>query len=629
MTGEFHNGSYEFEDFTLDLSRRLLMKAGSPLPLTPKVYETLLALVRNSGRVLTKDDLLKQVWGETIVEEGGLARNVSILRKTLGERPDGHRYVVTVPGQGYQFVAQVRERSDSRPPVTEDSTVASSPLSAAREKMTQASRPHHWLVATVLAGIVLAGVYALAFRKGGDGPPPAIRSIVVLPLVDLSSDPAGEYWADGMTDALIESLSSIKALRVVSRTSAMSFKGSRKALPEIARDLNADAVIEGSVQRDNGRVRIVARLIHAATDTPLWTGRYDRDLKDILSLQSDVARAVVGEINVHVTAQERVRLASVRAVHPEAYGAYLAGRYHRWKFIEEDREVAIDHFERAIRIDPTYAPAFAGLAHTWWARGVVGPLSLKEVQASARAAAAKALELDDKLAEAYAAQAYITGIFDWNWKTSDALIALAIDLDPNNVDAYYIHAMLLMAQARLDEALAQIEKAAQLDPLSAQVHSSYGRILYRAHRYDEAVSRLKRAIELEPRNSGAHIRLVEVYEAMGKYDKALALCEELTANSGRKLSTQSPISLARIYARTGKHDAARRILAKTKSADAGPLASAYAALGDKDEAFRLLFKSVQERVDWYIFIKADPPFDVLHSDPRWKELLRLMNLPAD
>jgi TolB-like protein/Tfp pilus assembly protein PilF len=473
------------------------------------------------------------------------------------------------------------------------------------------------------AGLIALAVGTISFglSRVANAPGPVIKSLAVLPLENLSSDPAQEFFAVGMTDELIGSLAQIRALRVVSRTSAMSLKGSNKSLPAIARELNVDAVLEGSVQRADERVRIRVQLLHAPTDTHLWARDYERELRDVLKLQNEVARAVAEEIRIQITPEERARLASVAAVNPAAHEEYLLGRHLLWKFIEEDRMRAVDHFNRAIQIDPSYAAPYAALAHAWWMRGVLGPLSLKEVAPPARAAALKALELDDRLAEAHAAQAYVEGMFDWDWRGAERTIRHAVELDPNSLDAHYVYALLLMALGRLPEAVTQIEHAAQLDPLSAQVHSTFGRILYRARKFDEAILHLKRATELEPRNAVAWRRLGDVHDQMGNYVEALALHEKAQALLANPRTGDSE-GIARVYAHTGRVREARQMLKRLgdRSADV------YVALGDKDAAFRLLFKSVDERITWPIFIKADPRFDSLHSDPRWKELLRRMNL---
>jgi TolB-like protein/Tfp pilus assembly protein PilF len=511
---------------------------------------------------------------------------------------------------------------------TKNGVASSADASVLSQAPSEIGRPRwarQWVIAAGLTTLaVIAIVYGLYRSRVASAPGSEIRSLVVLPLENLSGDSAQEFFAAGMTEELIGSLAQIRALRVVSRTSAMSLKGSTKSLPTIARELNVDAVLEGSVQRSDGRVKIWLQLLHAPTDTHLWARDYERELTDVLKLQNEVARAVAEEIRVRITPEERARMASVATVNPAAHQEYLLGRYLLWKFIEEDRLRAIDHFTRATQIDPGYAAPYAGLAHAWWMRGVLGPLSLKEVGPPASAAARKALELDDRLAEAYAAQAYVKGMFDWDWTGAEKTIRRAVELDPNSLDAHYVYALLLMALGRLPEAATHIEHAAQLDPLSAQVHSTFGRILYRARKFDEAIVRLNRAVELEPRNPQIYGRLGDVYDQMGKYAEALAFYEKSRALMGNAQSG-GRIRIARVYARMGRVNESRQML---KSLGDGS-AEVYAALGDKDTAFRLLFKTVEERSDWDIFIKADPVFDNIHSDPRWKELLRRMNLPTD
>lgn len=508
----------------------------------------------------------------------------------------------------------------------EKGVAPSTDASILSEAPSEIRRPRwpKWVIGAGLATLaVVTIVYGLYRGRVASAPGPQIRSLVVLPLENLSDDPAQEFFAAGMTEELIGSLAQIRALRVVSRTSSMSLKGSSKSIPLIARELNVDAVLEGSVQKSDGRVKIRLQLLHAPTDTHLWARDYERELADVLRLQNEVAREVAEQVRVQITPDERARMMSVAAVNPAAHEEFLLGRFLLWKFIEEDRKRAVDHFNRAIQIDPSYAAPYAGLAQAWWMGGVFGPLSLKEVGPPARAAARKALELDDRLAEAYAAQAYVQGTFDWDWAGAEATIGHAVELDPNSLDAHYVYALLLMALGRLPEATMQIQHAAQLDPLSAQVHSTFGRILYRAKRFDEAVQRLNRAIDLEPRNAVAYARLGDVYEQMGKYDEALTVYEKGRALGNPSRSDSGDI--ARVYARMGRVNKSKQ-MHKRLGEDS---ADVYAALGDKDAAFRLLFRSVDERVNWPIFIKADPRFDSLHADSRWNELLGRMNLPPD
>jgi tetratricopeptide (TPR) repeat protein len=352
----------------------------------------------------------------------------------------------------------------------------------------------------------------------------------------------------------------------------------------------------------------------------LWARDFERDVGSILALQVDVARAVVDEIRVQVTPEERARLAFVPAVDPAAHDEYLLGRHLLWKFVEEDRVRAIAHFKRAIELAPDYANPYAGLAHAWWMRGVIGPLSMREVAEPARDAAEKALARDDRLAEAYAAKAYVQGVFDWDWTGAETTIRRGLAAEPNSLEARYVYALLLMAMGRLDESIEQIEEAARLDPLSAQVQSTFGRILYRARRYGDAVERLGRAIELEPRNAQTFARLGDVYVELERYDEALAAFDRARMLDSVSLDYRPRV--ARAYARMGREREAREQLRDLT-------AVVLVALGDPDQALALLFKAVERRDDWPIFILRDPAYDGLHADPRWSELLRHMNLPVD
>ncbi len=497
------------------------------------------------------------------------------------------------------------------------------------------NRSRRWLLITLAVTLLaLSGValYLLLSRAQPKGQ--AIKSLAVLPLENLSADPAQEYFADGMTEALISNLSQVRALRVISRTSVMRFKGSRKPLAEIARELNVEAVIEGSVQRDGGRVKVTARLIRAADENLLRSFDYERELADVLKLQSEVARAVTNEIRIQVTAEERTRLASARRVNPEAHEAYLLGRYHLRRQDEADLKLAIGHFERATQLDANYAAAWAGLSIAWLQRGLFGATPFREVEQPARQAAVKALAADTNSAEGYTALAIFKNRYEWDWAGSEHDFRRAIELDPGSVEAHRFFAFLLTALGRHAEAISEIHTAEQLDPLSSLVQSDFAQGLYRARNYEQAERHLKLAIELDPLNYGAYRRLGDVYGEMGRYADAIASLEKAVAlqaggDSNRRLTG----NLALVYARMGRREEALRLLKdlqRTTDPARFPVnraASAWAALGNKDEAFRLLFDAVEKRVDILIFTTVDPQFDSLHSDPRWKELLRRMNFP--
>jgi TolB-like protein/tetratricopeptide (TPR) repeat protein len=575
-----------------------------------------------------------------------LKRDVSTVQRW--ERREGlpiHRHLHDKLGSIYAYRPELdawqRGRSPRGPltldsatpdtPIEQDGSAARAGTPAGENSTTPAMLPRHivggrrWRLASMavaasLAVIAVTLAIFTSIRGRSVDSSPRITSLVVLPLANLSGDPSQDYLAAGLTEELIGRLARLRSLRVVSRTTAASFQGRPASVREIAGSLGVDAVVEGSVRREAGRVRISVQLIHAPTDTHLWARDFERDVGSILALQADVARAVVDEIRVQVTPEERARLALVPAVDPAAHDEYLLGRHLLWKFVEEDRVRAIAHFKRAIELAPDYANPYAGLAHAWWMRGVIGPLSMREVAEPARDAAEKALARDDRLAEAYAAKAYVQGVFDWDWTGAETTIRRGLAAEPNSLEARYVYALLLMAMGRLDESIEQIEEAARLDPLSAQVQSTFGRILYRARRYGDAVERLGRAIELEPRNAQTFARLGDVYVELERYDEALAAFDRARMLDSVSLDYRPRV--ARAYARMGREREAREQLRDLT-------AVVLVALGDPDQALALLFKAVERRDDWPIFILRDPAYDGLHADPRWSELLRHMNLPVD
>jgi serine/threonine protein kinase/TolB-like protein/Tfp pilus assembly protein PilF len=494
-----------------------------------------------------------------------------------------------------------------------------------RQRRRLTSRPWFAISALLMLAVAVLGSLLL-FRRTPTAVFPEVKSLAVLPLANLSGDPAQEYFADGMTEAFISNLARIRALKVISRTSVMRYKGSQKSLPEIARELNVDAVIEGTVQRSGGRVRVTAQLIHPATAAHLWASEYERDLTDVLKLQSEVARAVADEIRIQVTPEERARLASARSVNPQAHEAFLLGRYHLSRANEQGWKQAIDYFERAIELAPDYAAVYAGLSDAWLQRGIFSAKDFREVESPSRAAALKAIGLDHQLAEAHTALGNIKHIYDWDWAGAEQELSRALELDPGSLDAHIDYGTLLMHLGRHDEAIKEGQIAAQLDPLSSRTQSFLGRFLYRARRYEEASPHLQRAVELEPRSVHANYRLGEVYVQLGRYDEAIAALEknrELMPKGG-----ELQAAVARVYALMGREHEARQMIRGVK-AQPYAFARLYAALGDKDEAFRILEKAVEERNSLLVALKEDPPYENLHSDPRWKALLRRMNFPEE
>ena len=459
---------------------------------------------------------------------------------------------------------------------------------------------------------------------------PRIQSLAVLPLANLSHDPNQDYFADGMTEALIANLAQIKALHVISRTSVMHYKGSNESLPQIARDLNVDAVIEGTVQRSGDRIQVTAQLIQGQTDVHLWAKTYDRNFQDILVMQSELAQAIVGEIRTHLTPQEREHLAHVQPVNPDAYNAYLLGAYHANKRNPEAIDKGIEYFQQAIRIDPKYAMAYAGLAQAYIERDIWGGLGIGKSGDQVRAATLKALELDADLAEAHVLLAHIHFQYDWDWQGAEAEFKRAFELNSNLAGSYLGYAFYLQAMGHHQEALASAHRAVQLDPLSPANITDEGRIFYRARQYEKAIALYKQALELDPGYLPALSRIADAYEQLGKFDEALASAQKLINGAGdHRLDRRS---LARIYARMGRRREAMEIVQAIERDGAlggaeFALAAIYSALGDRDHAIAALERGVQQRSVLAVVFR-DPQLDPLRSDPRFQQLMRRAGLPS-
>jgi len=649
--------SYEFGQFRLDREARILLHGDKTVALTPKAVELLLVLVEKRGQLVTKDDLMHAVWPDTFVEEGNLTSNISILRRQLGEHPDGGEYIETIPKRGYRFVAAVTQvaaqiedqhsiRSsenavalEAAPAREEESSPASQRLDsievpaaetlAAGNARKRALRPR---VALAASAVALVSLLVLFYLKGwhlglpGPAAPVRIESLAVLPLENLSGDPAQEYFADGMTEALTADLAQIGALRVIARASVMQYKGTKTPLPEIAQRLNVDAVVSGTVLRSGQRVRITAALIRPATGQQLWAKTYEQNLGDILDLQNEVARAIAGEIHAKVTPQEQLRLARVHEVNPGAYEAYLKGRYYWHQFTEEALLKSIEYFEEAIKLDPGYAEAHAGLADAWISVHYIGAAPLEEAHPKALEAATKALQLDDTLAEAHAAMATIKA-HEWDWATAERETRKAIELNPGYAAVHSVHSNRLRRLGRTEESIAEAKRGLELDPLSALTNESLGDAYLSAHQYDLAIEQYQKTLELYPNQSPSRDSLGWAYVYKGMYDKGI---EEIKKSYGEDPSL-SP-ELAYIHAMRGEtseaHKILERLLSLSKRVPIAPhhFALIYTGLGKKDEALTWLEKAYQQRSPMMTWLKVDPRFDSLRQDPRFQDLMRRVGL---
>jgi serine/threonine-protein kinase len=488
-------------------------------------------------------------------------------------------------------------------------------------------------VATALAVVLAAILVGLSVgkwweRQAGRNGPGRIQSLAVLPLQNLSGDSQKDYFADGMTDLLIADLSQISALRVISRTTTMQYKGTRKPLPQIARELSVDAVIEGSVLSSDNRVRITAQLIQGATDKHLWAQSYERDARDVLKLQGDVASAIANEIKIAVTQQERARLTSAAPVIPAAYEAYLKGRYHYNKDTANDWQKARQCFEQAAQIDPNYAPAYAGLADYYWSTDELPPdVGIRK----AKQYALKALGIDSTLAEAHTSLGAVRFYADWNWVEAESEFRRALELDPGNVEAHRMYSAYLSAMGRAEEALAESRRAQELDPLSIATQVTVGWAFYYARRYDQAVEQCGKVLEFEPNSLGAHDCLGLSFLGKGMYEKAIAECQRAAILSGNDLTRA--VGLARAHALAGSKTAARnalnelRVRAKRTYVPPSLFAQIYVALWENKQGLALLESAYADHDVYLARLKVEPAFDPVRSDPGFQALMRRLGLP--
>ena len=640
---------YEFGPFCLDPAEHTLLRDGQPIPLRPKVYDLLVVLVENRGHLVDKEQLMSSVWAEQFVEEGNINKNISMLRQALGESEGGTKFIETVPKRGYRFVAEVREVNDNRQAELLTQAAArpthehqqprethEQSLPLPQPAQAQAKRFNkHWIPLVVVPVLALATiVYVVLTRQRSRSATPAVRSIVVLPFQNLSGDASQDYLVDGVTDALIGDLAQIGALRVISRTSAMHYKGTNKSLPEIAKELNVDAVVEGTVQRSGERVHVRAQLIHAASDSHLWAADYDRDSRDILDLQSEVARAIASEVRIKITPAEQRLLVPKRTVARAAIDNYLQGRYFWNRRTEQDIRKAIGYFEAAISADPNYAQAYAGLADSYNQLGTVmiGVMPPSEARRTGETAARKGLEIDNEIAEAHAALGY-ENFFNWNWASAEEEFKRSIQLNPNYATAHSHYGLYLVARERIDEGIAEINRAEELDPLSLSISSSRGFVLLNARRYEEAIEQQRRVIAIDPNQYQAHWFLALTYLANRQIDRAIATSEKAVAISNHAPAALGVLGMA--YGAAGRkreaNQVANELLQLQKQRYVSPMAFVYVytGLGDKDRAFAWLEKAYEERSNHIAFFKVSPTVDPLRSDARFADLLRRIGLDSD
>jgi TolB-like protein/DNA-binding winged helix-turn-helix (wHTH) protein/Flp pilus assembly protein TadD len=620
-----------FAEYELDTRAGKLRKDGTTLQLHRQPLQLLLLLLEHPGELVTREELRTALWPDhTFVGfEDSLNHAIRRLREALGDSAENPRFIETLPRRGYRFIYTIDVGTELAPP---------------RRAQPQWPTGRRWLIASLTG--VLSVVLTLVFAFNGVGlrsrlratisakspaAPIRIESVAVLPFENLSGDPAQEYFADGMTEELVTNLGKISPLRVISRTSVMRYKGSRKSLPEIARELNVDAIVEGTVQRSGNRVRVTANLLYAPADRHLWADSYESELGNVLILQGKVARSIAGEIGIKLMPQEQIRLATSRPVNPEAYQAYLKGKYYTSKWTEEGFKRALASFREAIDFDPTYAPAYEGLGEVHSFIGLWGLQPSAETFPLAKAAAQKALGLDDGLADAHATLGFIKLVFDWDWSGAERELKRAVSLNASSSTAHISYGVFLTAMGRSNEAISETRKALELDPLTPTTNLQLGWVLYYARRYDESVAQLKKTLEAAPDLGYANMELAWNYAEKHMYAEAVTECQRAVT-----LTPEEQVTLGtcgRVYGLAGRHRDALDLLDRLKKLSARTyvdpynVAGLYDGVGDKDHVVEWLERAYREHSASLYGLRIDIWFDQVRSDSRFQDLVRRMNFP--
>ncbi len=625
-----------FDVFEVDLRAGELRKHGIKIRLQEQPFLILQTLLETPGQIVTREELQKRIWpGDTFVDfDHGLHAGVNRLRQALGDAADSPRFVETVARRGYRFIGQIQ--------IAPTETLSGIRVVPQEGKLPRKRAGKWWagpgigfVVAVAVAGVlVFFNVWGL---RNWFFASRSFRSLAVLPLDNLSEDKKQEYFADGMTEDLITQLSKLGDLKVISHTSVMRYKGTHTPLPQIARELNVDAVVEGAVQLSGNHVRITAQLVDGRSDQHLWAENYDRDLSDVLLLQSDVARDIAKKIDLELTPQQRQRLVKdAHPVNPDAYQAYLLGRYYWNKRTADGLAQAGQYFQQAIQKDPNYALAYSGLSDYFAFLTLIGGpeiLPPKQAMTQAKAAAIKAVQLDDSSSEAHASMGHILHNYDWDFEGAEREFKRAIELNPNYATAHHWYSHYLMQVGRTDESLAQGRLATELDPLSPFINQGLARQYYLSRQYDKAIALSQVVLQMDTTYLPARTQLALAYEQKGMLAEAVSTLEQTRKSAGEKADLPMLHALlAHAYALAGrKADAQSELnvltaIGKKRYVPPSYVAIVYLALGDKDKAFEYLNKSYQDRSEQLLYLGVEPVVDSLRSDPRFDKLLKQVGL---
>ena len=653
---------YQFGPFRLDTSERLLLRDGVRVPLTEKAFDTLAALIRRSGHLVSKEELMTEVWPDAFVEENNLDKSISAIRQALGEKASAPVYVETVRGRGYRFVASVSEVQDEGAgpaaggrfgaqsadrEVEEAAPVIGNARQALEETALRVkppvrgrsfkSLPLILSVGVVTVGLSIAAYLWLTSRAKQAETAAAVRSIAVLPFKPLVADGRDESLELGMADTLITRLSNIREI-VVRPVSAVRRYTSLEQDPAAAgRELGVEAVLDGSIQRAGERVRMTVRLVRVADNQQLWADKFDEKFTDIFAVQDAISEQVTRSLALRLSGEEERQLGKRYTGNPEAYQLYLKGRYFWNKRTEEATRKSIGYFEQAIRVDPDYALAYSGLADAYRNLSYFDEAGGVELLPQSKAAALKALALDDTLAEAHTSLGAAKELYEWDFTGAEREYRRAIELNPNYAVAHHRYAMFLTRMGRIEESQAEFRRALELDPLSLPINTDAARPFYRSGDYDRAIEQLRKAIEIDPNFPLAHRLLAHMYTGMGRYEEAIAEARKAAALSGPTPQAGGPpqvsSQLAYIYAKAGRVREARQVLdelersPKRRNDQLYAQALAYATLGDRERAFALMEKLYEIRSPDLLGLRNDRAWQGMRGDPRFQDFLRRVGLP--
>ncbi len=627
-----------FGAFEVDTRTGELRKHGRRVNLQEQPFRVLCLLLERPAELVTRDELRQKLWGaDHFVDfEHGLNKAVNKLREALGDDRETPLYVETLPRRGYRFIAPIARVRAPAPGAGE--TGGPAPIEPGVGFVAPRRRRTSVVGTATLAGLLVlaAGFWYLTAHGRRDlavqpGSVGAIRSLAVLPLQSLSADPGQEFFAEGMTDELITDLGQMSALRVISRTSVMHYKQTTKTLAEIGRELGADAIVEGTVFSAGNRVRITAQLVDARSDRHLWAREYERDLRDVLDLQEEVARDIADEINVELTPQERARLTGAHPVDPRAHEAYLQGHYFWHQFTEPDVARSLEFFERATELDRTDALAYSGLADYYGVMYVrFDALPWSEACPKGEAAALKAVALDDDLAEAHNSLGALRMFCDWDWQSAEAEVRRALQLNPNYVEARRVYAVWLVATGHADSGVAEMRRAVENDPMSPDLHLVFAWACFMARHYDQAIGQYQVALGMDPGRAATYGGLGDVYVQMGRLELAVREYRKAVELSGQGAEALANLGYAEALA--GRRRDALDILARLneqsvhRPVSAAYRALIYAALGDRRQAFAWLEEAYRQHETGMIWLRTAPEFNSLRHDPRFQDLERRVGL---